>query len=51
MAETRRTTTWDRVERGVRDFATTMATRALLIGAAWLLAAVVAVAVIIAVIS
>jgi hypothetical protein len=38
----------DRIERVAHDFLTTMATRALLIAAAWLLAAVVAVAAIIA---
>lgn len=51
MADSQRPAGLDRIERVAHDFLTTMATRALLIGAAWLFAAVVAVAVIIALLS
>lgn len=51
MADSQRPVGLDRLERVAHDFLTTMATRALLIGAAWLLAAVIAIAVIIALIS
>ena len=51
MDDANRNTTLDRLENVAHGFFTTMATRALLIAAAWLFAAVVAVAAIITLLS